>query len=324
MRKILFIIDRIELKYFEFNDLVTNFWIIKEFLKRGHDVYIATIDNLAIKNSKAIALASKTFIEDEDIKYEKQNQEILINDFDMAFFRPDPPVNMDYINATYIFDFVDEQKTTLINNPKSIRNFNEKLHITYFPEFAPENIVTADISMIKNFVETNSKAVIKPLNMCFGSGVFCLDQNDINLNTIIKTATNNGSNIVMVQKYLESARYGDKRVLLLGAEVLEQCVIKAPLKNDFKFSQHSDEYLKKAELTANERELCKIVAKKLDSIGLHMAGLDLIEEKIIEINITSPCFFIKEINNLFGVNLETKLLDYFESKFPAEINVQRV
>lgn len=316
MRKILFVIDRIELKYFEFNELVTNFWLIKEFLKRNNDVYIATIDNLAIKDSKPLALASKAFIEDKDIKHQKECQEILINDFDMVLFRADPPVDMDYINATYVFDFVDEQKTTLINDPKAIRNFNEKLHITYFPDFVPENIVTADMSMIRNFVENHSKAVIKPLNLCFGSGIFCLDKNDINLNTLIKTATNNGSNLVMVQKFLESAKFGDKRVLLLGDEVLEQCVIKAPLKNDFKFSQHTDEYLKKAILSDNERELCKIVAKELNSKGLHMVGLDLIDEKIIEINITSPCYFIKEINNLFGVNLERKLLDYFESKFP--------
>jgi glutathione synthase len=180
----------------------------------------------------------------------------------------------------------------------------------------PENIVTADISMIKNFVETHSKAVIKPLNMCFGSGVFCLDKDDINLNTIIKTATKNGSNLVMVQKYLESAKFGDKRVLLLGDEVLEQAVIKAPLKNDFKFSEHSDEFLKKATLSDKERKLCKVVAQKLNSMGLYMVGLDLIEEQIIEINVTSPCFFIKEINNLFGVKLEDKLVDYFESKFP--------
>lgn len=315
MRKILFIIDRIELKYFEFNDLVTNFWLIKEFLKHNHDVFIATIDDLAIKNAKAFAFASKTFVENENIKYQKQNQEILIEEFDMVFFRPDPPVDIDYINATYIFDFVDESKTVFINHPKAIRNFNEKLHITYFPDFVPENIVTANINEIKNFVEVHSKAVIKPLNMCFGSGVFCLDKDDINLNTLIKSSTNNGSKIVMVQKYLENAKLGDKRVLLLGDDVLEQCVIKAPLKNDFKFSQHSDEYLKKAVLTDKERELCKIVARKLNSIGLPMAGLDLIDEKIIEINITSPCYFIKEINNLFGVNLEKKLLDYFESKF---------
>ena len=123
------------------------------------------------------------------------------------------------------------------------------------------------------------------------------------------------------QRYLESAIFGDKRILLLGGEVLEQCVIKAPLKNDFKFSQHSDEYLKKTTLTDNERKLCEIVAQKLDAIGLPMAGLDLIDEKIIEINITSPCFFIKEINNLFDVNIEKKLLDYFESKLPLETRV---
>jgi hypothetical protein len=85
MRKILFIIDRIELKYFEFNDLVTNFWLIKEFLKHNYDVFVATIDDLAIKNTKALAFVSKTFVEDENIKYQKQNQEILIEDFDMVF-----------------------------------------------------------------------------------------------------------------------------------------------------------------------------------------------------------------------------------------------
>jgi len=311
MRKILFIIDRIELKHFEFNDLVTNFWLIKEFLKRNYDVFIATIDDLAVKNSIAFALTYKTILDNENIKYEKTQLQIPINDFGMVLFRPDPPVDTDYMNATYVFDFTN---TTIINSPKAIRNFNEKFHALEFPKFVPENLVTADISLIKDFVKTHKKAVVKPLNMCFGSGVFCLDNDDINLNSLIKTATNDGKTSVMVQKFLENAKFGDKRVLILGDEVLEQCVIKAPLENDFKFSEHSDNYLQKAILSPKEKEMCRIVAKKLNKKGVFMAGIDIIDEKIIEINITSPCYFIREINNLFGVKLEKKITDFLEEK----------
>ncbi|MDD3419554.1 MAG: hypothetical protein PHE78_03015 [Candidatus Gastranaerophilales bacterium] len=315
MRKILFVIDRIELKYFEFNDLVTNFWIIKEFLDKGDKVSICTIDHLMIKDSNAYAMAFETFCEDNDIKYDKEQNQVLINDFDMVIFRPDPPVDMDYIEATYVFDFVDESKTVLINNPKAIRNFNEKLHITYFPEFTPPNIVTADKDAISEFLAKHPQAVIKPLNRCFGSGVFFLDKDDINLNTIISTATNGGQNLVMVQKYLKGATKGDKRVLVLGDQVMDECVSKIPLGNDFKFSVHSDEYLKSAKLSENERFLALKVAQKLNVMGLYMVGLDLLDEKIIEINITSPCYFIREINNLYGVKFEDKVMSFLESKF---------
>lgn len=317
MRKILFIIDKVELKYFESNDLVTNFWIIKEFLQNGEEVYISTIDKLSIIAAQGSASAFKAFVEEDgELSYDKKPQQILINDYNMVLFRPDPPVDIDYINATYVFDFVDENKTALINNPRAIRNFNEKLHVNYFPEFAPQNIVSADISTIKEFVHTHSKAVIKPLNRCFGNGVFCLDKNDMNLSTIIKTITNDGATAVMVQEYFESAKFGDKRVLLLGGDVLEECVIKVPLKDDFKFSCHSDEYLQKAALTDYERQFCKVVAEKLNSMGLYMVGLDLLDSKIIEINVTSPCYFIREINNLFGIKFEQKIMKYLYSKFP--------
>ncbi len=319
MRKVLFIIDKIEFKYFEFNDLVTNFWLIKEFLDAGDKVFISTIDKLLVQDSQAFALCFNCFVKDGNIFYEKTHSKKLIENFDMVMFRPDPPVDENYIFATHVFDFVDELKVALINNPCSIRSFNEKFHINYFPEFVPKNIITADTLVIKEFLKVCSKAVIKPLNRCFGSGVFILDKNDMNLNTIIKTATNDGNTPVMVQEFLESAKFGDKRVLTLGDDVLEECIIKAPLANDFKFSQHSDNYLKKAVLTDYEREFCTIVAQKLNSMGICMAGLDLLEEKIIEINITSPCYFIREINNLYGIKFEKKIMNYLQSKFLSKV-----
>ena len=116
MQKILFIIDKIELKYFEFNNLVTNFWLIKEFLDRGHEVYISTTNMLSLKNQIAFAKCHKSYCEQNNIFYAKESQNKTIDSFDLVLFRPDPPVDIDYINATYIFDFVS---TKVINSPKS-------------------------------------------------------------------------------------------------------------------------------------------------------------------------------------------------------------
>ena len=311
MKKVLIVIDRIELIYYEFNKLVTNFWFNKILLEMGCEVDICTIDNLSIANFRPMANCYSTKWENNDlVKSEKQTLKD-INDFDLVLFRPDPPVDIDYINSTLIFDFVDEKKVKIINNPKAIRNFNEKFHSDLFPEFVPENIISADKNQILDFVKKHKKAVIKPLNQCFGQGVMVLFDDDLNKNTIIKTATNNYKTICLVQKYLEGATHGDKRVLTLGDEVLGYCVTKAPLNNDFKFSEHSDNYLRKAELTQTDKHIAQVVAKKLNGMGIPLIGLDILDGKILEINVTSPCYFLKEIKNLYNVDLSDKFKEFF-------------
>lgn len=306
--RVLFIIDKIELKYFEFNNLVTNFWIIKELLERKCDVYITTIPLLSLKSDIAYTKCFKSYVQDGNIFYEKDRQELQINDFDLVMFRPDPPVDIDYINATYIFDFVTRPR--VINSPKAIRSFNEKLHSVYFKDLMSENIVTASLSEIEAFLALNKQIVLKPLNRCFGSGVMFLYDGDPNTRTIINTMTNNETTLVMVQKFLPGVKHGDKRVLTLGDKVLKYCVRKLPTRDDFKFNTHNDNYIVKAELAEEEYENFTEVAKKLNSMGLSMAGLDVIDGKIIEVNVTSPCYFIKEINNLYGVQLEKELCDF--------------
>ena len=223
-KKILFIIDDIELKYFEFNDLVTNFWFIKEFLKRDYKVSIALKKDLFVESAKACVMVRLSYLKDEDIFYEKEQNKTLVNDFDVVFFRPDPPVDIDYINACYVFDFVDREKTLLINDPSEVKNFNEKFHINYFPEFVPKNMVSANAELLMNFIEQEKEAILKPLNRCFGSGVYYMNKDDKNLLTIINSMTENGKTPVMVQEYLPEAKNGDKRVLLIGETVLEECI----------------------------------------------------------------------------------------------------
>ena len=317
---VLFIIDRLELKYYEFNNLVTDFWIIRELLRSNVNVFIATIDNLSIVGGVAFAHCYKVYANDENIFYDKNLNSVKIENFRLVIFRPDPPVDVDYINATYIFDFVDREKTLLLNDPYSIRNFNEKLHALKFLNLMPQNIVTSSKADIIDFLNMHEEIVLKPLNGCFGSGVMTLKKGDKNTAVIINTMTNNQKKLIMVQEYLPKAKFGDKRVLFLGDEVLDVCVQKLPSNDDFKFNEHCDSNIVKAELSLEEKEKFIPVAKELNNLGLPMVGLDVIDGKIIEINVTSPCYFIKEINGYFGCNLEKKITDFIVSRICSKIS----
>lgn len=307
MKRILFVIDKIELKYFEFNNLVTNFWLIKSFLERDCEVHITTIPQLMLENNIAKANCYETFLEKENILYKKVLSKFEINSFDLVMFRPDPPVDIDYINATYVFDFVT---TKVINSPLAIRSFNEKLHSLMFCEYLTSCKVTASLQEIEGFLAAHKKIVLKPLNRCFGSGVMCLFEGDPNTRTIINTLTNNEQTMVMLQEFIPEVKNGDTRVLTLGDRILPYCVKKLPSADDFKFNTHNDDFLVKSELTQEQLERFTPIAQKLNSLGIVMAGFDVIGDKIIEINVTSPCYFIKEINSIYNIHLEDELMNY--------------
>ena len=316
---ILFVIDRLELKYFEFNNLVTNFWIIRELLNENKNVFITTIDKLGMSKGIPFAHCYESYEKDGNIFYEKTDICKDINDFQLVMFRPYPHVDLDYINATYIFDFVDRNKTLILNDPKAIRDFNEKMHTCKFLDLMPENIVTCSKSDIIEFLNRNEEIVLKTLNACFGAGVMTLKKGDKNTAVIINTMTKNQTQLIMVQKYIPKAKFGDKRVMFLGEEVLDVCVQKLPSNDDFKFNEHCDSNIIKAELTQSEKEKFLPVAKELTKLGLPLVGLDVIDEKIIEINVTSPCYFIKEVNGHFGCNLEKKITDFILSQLYAKV-----
>ena len=310
--KILFVIDKLELKYFEFNNLVTNFWLIKCFLDRKNEVYVTINSNLSLKVDTAYAKCYETFVHDGNIFYKNVLTEKQIDEFDLVMFRPDPPVDIDYINATYIFDFV--KKAEVINSPSAIRNFNEKLHSVYFKEYMSDNIVTSSLNDIEKFLLINKEIVLKPLNRCFGSGVMYLYEGDPNTRTIINTMTNNETTLVMVQKYIPEVKKGDIRVMTLGNNILPYAIKKLPTKDDFKFNTHNDDFIVESGLTKVDLDRFTPVAEKLNSMGIKMAGLDVINGKIIEVNVTSPCYFIKEVNNIYNTHIEDEICEFLLTK----------
>jgi glutathione synthase len=180
----------------------------------------------------------------------------------------------------------------------------------YFSEYMTDAIVSASIEEIELFLKLKKQIVLKPLNRCFGSGVMYLYDGDPNTRTIINTLTNNQTTYVMVQEYISEVKNGDIRVLTLGDKILPYSIKKLPSNDDFKFNTHNDEFLVVSELTQEQLSYFEPVAKKLYNLGIELAGLDVINQKIIEVNVTSPCYFIKEINNAYNINLEETISDY--------------
>ena len=312
MKNILIVIDDIEFRYFEFNKLVTNFWFIFEFLNRDYNVLITLKSRLFQKNATPFALCNKTYIKNNDIKKEDETKTVCLNDFDIIFFRPDPPVDIDYINATYILSYVDKS-VFVINDPKALREKNEKLYINEFQGYIPENTVSANEKIIKEFLFKHKEIIIKPLNRCFGSGVFYLNDKDKNINAILQNATNNFKTQVMVQEYLKKIKKGDKRLIYICGKLYDYCVRKIATNNDFKFNEHNKDTLKFAQLSKEDKELENVIKDKFEHDGIYLAGLDVIDGKMIEINITSPCFFINEINEIFNINFEKIITDRIEN-----------
>ena len=309
---ILFVIDNLEFKYFELNRLVTSFWLIEGFIKRGYKVDITTKDRLYLEVNRPMGLVFNTYLANNDMYKKDEFIKTDLNFYNCIFFRPDPPVDNDYINATYVLDFVDKN-TLVLNSPQGLRNANEKLFINNFTKIIPENIVSANPDLIKEFLYKKKEIVIKPLNCCFSKGVFYLHDKDKNIHTIIDSATNSGTKAVMVQEFLPEISQGDKRLVYINGEIFPECVCKIHGEDDFKFNTHADQFFKRGEISKDELAIADYIRPKMEEEGLYIAGLDVIAGKMIEINVTSPCFFIKEVNQLFGINFEEKILNKLEN-----------
>src|SRR5690606_38131355 len=136
--------------------------------------------------------------------------------------------NMEYIYATYLLELAQKQGARIFNKPEAIRGFNEKLAIAQFPEFIAPTLVTSDAARIKAFHAEHHDIILKPLDGMGGIGIFRVKEDAMNLGSIIETLTNNGSATIMVQRYIPEITAGDKRILLIGGEVVPYCLARIP------------------------------------------------------------------------------------------------
>lgn len=289
----------------------------------GHEVWVTQAAQLSVVEGKAraylqplelvpVTLGGNRWVAVAEWYQLHAGQFLCLEEMDAVFMRTDPPVTVPYLYATYILDYIDPVKTLVVNSPQGIRTANEKMYTMNFPQVMPETIVTQDKQVIRDFVEKQAAAVMKPLGGKAGEGILFLQPGDRNLNSLVEISTHQGKEPVMIQSYLPAAKEGDKRIILLNGKPIG-AVNRIPTGKEFRGNMAVGGRVAATEITDRELFICSQVAPKLIQDGLYFVGIDVIGGYLTEVNVTSPTG-IREIDRLNGVKLGEEVINWVDSK----------
>ncbi|BAZ16850.1 glutathione synthetase [Calothrix sp. NIES-4071] len=288
----------------------------------GHEVWITKASQLNVVDSKATAIVERVEITPIELVEERwvaktpwyklgERLNVALETMDAVFMRTDPPVDVPYLYATYILDYIDQTKTLIVNSPNGIRAANEKMYALQFTDAIPETIVSADKAHIRQFVETKERAILKPLGNKAGEGILFLQAGDRNFNSIVELSTLQGRVPVMVQTYLPEASYGDKRIILLNGEPIG-ALNRLSTAGEFRNNMAAGGTVAKTEITPRELDICQQLAAKLRQDGLIFVGIDVIGGYLTEVNVTSPTG-IREIDRFEGTRLGQQVIKWLHT-----------
>lgn len=282
--KLVFILDPLaSLKSYKDTSLA----IMREASQRGHQLFVSMQHDLFLRGAEArMHVQQFSFTGDSYVTSEKM--ECAPSAFDAIIMRKDPPFNNEYLYSTYLLEIAAQQGARVLNNPSAIRGWNEKLSVTRFPQFAPEFLVTADQALIREFLQTHTDIVVKPLDGMGGSSIFRLTLQDPNISVILETSTQFGTQTVMAQRYLPAIVQGDKRIIVIDGEPLPYALARIPMAGETRGNLAAGGTGVAQPLTERDREIATTVGKVLKQTGLFLVGLDVIGEHLTEINVTSP------------------------------------
>jgi glutathione synthase len=288
----------------------------------GHEIWITQANLLSVIDGKAWAVLQQVELVPVELI---EGRWLAVNPWfklspsaftpletmDAVFMRTDPPVNDAYLYATYILDYVDQNKTLVINDPAGIRDANEKMYALQFRECIPETIVSANKQVIRQFVEAKEATILKPLGNKAGEGILFLQSGDRNFNSIVELSTLQGQVPVMVQNYLPQAKEGDKRIILLNGEPIG-ALNRLSSGSDFRNNMATGGTVAQTTIIPREQEICSHLAAKLRQDGLIFVGIDVIGGYLTEVNVTSPTG-IREIDRLDGTHLAHQVIQWVEA-----------
>lgn len=292
--------------------------MMREAVKRGHRVLVGQANAILLRQGKiSLSLSTIQLHEDEHQWFSLGPQETLLaEDVDAILMRKDPPFDNEYLYSTYLLSMAVRQGATVINHPDSVRDWNEKLSIARFPQFAPEFEVTSQPDRIRRFLTEFQDIVVKPLDGMGGSGVFRLTQHDPNLGVILETITHFGQQTVMAQRYLPDIVKGDKRILMINGEPVPFALARIPMAGETRGNLAAGGRGVAQALSARDIEIARTIGPELVKHGLFLVGLDVIGDFLTEINVTSPTCMV-EIAQQTGFNPAIQFVDVLESELGA-------
>ena len=300
----LFVLDPLERLH---TDSDSSIAFIREAWRRGHEVTTCQLGDLGQRGGTPFAQAAVTSNGGGDRWYATEESQLEdLTAFDAVWMRKDPPFDAAYLHATLLMSRADGP--VMVNDPRALRDENEKLFALEFADLCPTTLVSRSIEQLLQFRdELGGEMIVKPLDGAGGDGVFHVTRHDHNARTILETGTAHGTRLLMAQQYVPAVRKGDKRILLIEGEP-KGVLLRVPADHEARANMHVGGRAELADLTARDREICARLLPVLRDKGVILAGIDVIGDYLTEINITSPTGF-REIERLGGGALERDLLD---------------
>lgn len=315
--KLLFIADPLH-TFKTYKD--TTYVMMREAARRGYQLFHTLSGELAVKNGQVMCLAAPiAFLGSETNEKwfeEGEKQECALTQFDAVIMRTDPPFDLQYLYATQILTLAEQQGAKVFNSGQAMRDFNEKLAILNFPQFTAPTQICTRAKQVRDFLAEHEDIIVKPLDGMGGMGIFRLRKNDPNINSILETLMQLDTRTIMAQRYLPEIVHGDKRVLIIGGEVIPYALARIPQNGETRGNLAAGGRGVAQALSARDLEIAQSLAPELVRRGILLAGLDIIGECLTEVNVTSPTGF-QEIMQQKDYDVAAKFIDTLEKAAQA-------
>ncbi|MEE4638149.1 MAG: glutathione synthase [Wenzhouxiangella sp.] len=288
----------------------TSFALLLEAQRRAYKTFYLGEQDLYLEGQTAGATMRPVRVKDDPLDWFALGEPIrhAFGPDDLVLMRADPPVDSDYLHATYLLEQAESAGALVVNRPRALRDFNEKLAIARFPDLIPATLVSASHSQLRQFIADHRQAVLKPLDGMGGRGIFLARHDDPNLNSMFEALTGGQQRPAMVQEFLPAISDGDKRILIIGGNPVDFALARIPGGQDFRGNLARGGRGEGRPLSASDRAIAETVAPLLIENGIYLAGLDVIGDRLTEINVTSPTC-VRELDALFDLNLAGQLFD---------------
>lgn len=294
----------------------TSFRLLLEAQARGYQCFYLEMADLVIDNGQPMAFAREVRVQDQKSDFYSLSDSKYgpLEDFDVIMMRKDPPFDSEFLYATQILELAELRGSLVVNKPQSLRDCNEKLFTSWFADSIADTLVSSRADVIKAFHKKHGDVILKPLDGMGGASIFKVGADGNNLGVIIETLTEKGQRYAMVQKYLPEIKDGDKRILIINGEPVPYSLARIPSAGETRGNLAAGGSGRAQPLSDSDWELARKVGPELKKRGLIIVGLDVIGDRITEINVTSPTC-MREIENAYDINIAEQVFQAVEEKF---------
>ena len=293
----------------------TTFAMMREAQRRGHSIHTCQQHDIVWECGGLVmaTIHSVTLTGDPQDWFKVNHTSTrALRDFGGIVMRKDPPFDSEFFYATHLLEQAEREGAKVFNKPRALRDHPEKLAIMEFPQFIGPTIVTCDAAQVKRFHAQHKDIILKPLDGMGGTGIFRVKEDGLNLGSIIETLNKDGAETIMVQKFLPAISEGDKRILVIGGKPVPFCLARIPQGSEVRGNLAAGGKGVAQPLTVSDRAIAEALGPILAARGLLLVGLDVIGDKLTEINVTSPTCF-QEITDQMGFDVAAMFLDALEN-----------